>query len=263
MILSIGTLSPVRVTIATWPAEVGIRRYSAPVWDLERILKIVTGSLASWDEAASAEQAVYGLDSLDELGLHPVLAQGFELAGLGVYRERVYPGEIERRSKGNARARCDLVLTNDPTARLLDPVEELLTLDAASGTLFEPVAESMGSEEHVTEVGEAFWLEVKAVGQFGIGRGVPGPNGSYASLLVTGPASDVQKIANEPMINAGAALVILFADEEQTARHDLVRMFHSLIDHDLPIADPRIAVARIAERRGHSVVAAGLVPVRL
>lgn len=263
MIPSIGTLSRVRAIIATRGADVGIPRYPAGVWDPESLLEIVVRSLAAWDRAAADEQAVYGLDSLDELGLHPVLSQGFEGSGLGVYRERVYPGEVERRSKGNARARCDLVLTTDPSARLLDPVQELLTLDAASGTLFEPVAESMGSDEHVTEVGEAFWLEVKAVGQFGIGRGVPGPNKSYAGLLVTGPASDVQKIANEPMINAGAALVILFAEDERTARHDLMRMCHALIDHDLPIADPRVAAAPIAERRGHSVVAAALVPVRL
>jgi len=242
---------------------VGIPRYSRGVWDAERLLEITVGSLAAWDRQAGDEQAVYGLDSLDEVGLHPVLAQGFEGAGLGVYRERVYPGEIERRSKGNARARCDLVLTRDPSARLLDPVQELLTLDAAAGTLFEPVAESMGGSERVTEVGEAFWLEVKAVGQFGIGPGVPGPNKQYASLLVTGPAGDIGKIAGEPMINAGAVLVILFAEDERTARHDLMRMCHALIDHELPIGDPRIGVAPIGERRGHSVVAAGLVPVRL
>jgi hypothetical protein len=244
-------------------AIVGIPRYSLGVWDPERLLEITIESLAAWDRCASDEQAVYGLDSLDELGLHPVLAQGFEAAGYGVYRERVYPGEVERRHKGNARARCDIVLTRDPSAPLLDPVQELLTLDAASGTLFEPIAESMGAGEHVTEVGDAFWLEIKAVGQFGIGMGVPGPNGSYASLLVTGPAGDVLKIASEPMINAGAALVILFAQDERTARHDLTRMCHTLIDHDLPIGDPRIGVAPISERVGHSVVAAGLVPVRL
>src|SRR5687768_13172432 len=37
------------------------------------------------------EQAVYGLDALDELALHPVLAEALRRSGHGVHREVRYP----------------------------------------------------------------------------------------------------------------------------------------------------------------------------
>ncbi|MCI0676609.1 MAG: hypothetical protein L0Y42_12645, partial [Phycisphaerales bacterium] len=43
------------------------------------------------------EQAVYGLDALDELALHPVLAEVFRRSGHGVYREVRYPSDRKAR----------------------------------------------------------------------------------------------------------------------------------------------------------------------
>jgi len=233
------------------------------VWNHDEVLDTAVRALTAQEGLYAQEQAVYGLDSLEEIGLHPVLATGFEGTGFGVYRERVYPGEVERRSKKSARERCDLVLVEDASTRLMDPVEELLALDGAGGTLFAPVAESMVPDEGVVEVGEAYWLEVKCVGQYGVGRGTPGPNRLYASLLTGGPAKDVVKIAREPMINTGAVLVVLFAENEATAEHDLVRMWESMLGADLPVGELRMGSTRIQDRVGHSVAGVGLTPVRL
>ncbi|MFG0305807.1 MAG: hypothetical protein ACF8Q5_06295 [Phycisphaerales bacterium JB040] len=233
------------------------------MWNHDEVLDTAVRALAAQEGLYAAEQAVYGLDSLEEVGLHPVLASGFEGGGFGVLRERVYPGEVERRSRKSARERCDLVLLEEAGSRLMDPVEELLSLDAASGTLFAPVAESMVPVEGVVEVGEAYWLEVKCVGQFGVGRGAAGPNRQYASLLTGGPARDVVKIAREPMINTGGVLVVLFGEDEATVEHDLVRMWESMLGADLPVGALRMGSTRIQDRVGHSVAGVGLTPVRL
>lgn len=233
------------------------------MWDALVLAEAAARAIGAEDARLRAEQAVYGLDRLDEVGLHPLLAAGMRAAGWGVWREQPYPGVVLRRARLSERERCDLVLTEDPAAPPLDPVAELKAMDLASGTLFEPVAEAMAVRAPFTEVGEAYWLEVKAVAQFTYRDGAPGPNASYAAELVAGPTRDAVKIASEPMIRAGGVLVVLFTADAPTAAHDVGAMAHRMLDRGAPIGAPVWVSVPVADRIGNAVCTAAVVPVRL
>lgn len=232
------------------------------MWSVGQLARIAAESLRNQAAQLDFEQAVRGLDALDELGLHPLLARGFERSGLGVHREQPFPGDVARRAKGSERERCDLVLTEDPDTRLIDPVAELKTRDRAVGTLFEPVADLVAPAGPVTGASDAFWMEVKAVAQHAYVEGVPAPNQGYASALVSGPGADVRKLAREEAIGFGAAMVVLFTDTERTARHDLTQMAHRLLDRNLPIGAPELESFPIEDRAGNASATVCLIPVR-
>ena len=226
-------------------------------------MEIAAQTLRDRDRALREEQAVAGLDALDELGIHPVLGEGYRDAGLGVHPEQVYAGVIEDRAMRRERERCDLVLTRTPGARLIDPVAELVEIDRASGTLFAPVAESMVPEGDIVEAGEAYWLEVKAVSQVAYVGGTPRPNRAYASRLVGGPAADIVKLAREPTIEHAGAMMILFCSDLETGEHDIGQMFHALLDRDLPICETVWETFEIEDRAGNGACVVALAGVRL
>ena len=118
-------------------------------WSGRELVEIAAQTLRDRDLALREEQAVSGLDALDEVGLHPLLGEGFRGRGLGVHPEQVYAGVVQDRAIRRDRERCDLVLAHDPEARLIDPVTELVEIDRASGTLFEPVADELAGLQHL------------------------------------------------------------------------------------------------------------------
>ena len=159
------------------------------------------------------------------------------------------------------RERCDLVITelpsqilrDDPTQRRAGLQDDLL----AAGTLFSdpahriaPVVKKKRTKQAARlpsgqqpaappslpapppslpaplfdlpiSPDDAFWLEVKVIGQFTISRGITCPNRSYATELVTAVYSDCFKLASDPVILRGGLLLILHAQDQRTARHDL------------------------------------------
>jgi hypothetical protein len=114
-------------------------------WSLDAIADAVAGVLAGWEARLEREQAVYGLDSLEEVELHPVIARGLgEATGLGVLREQPYPHEWRRkvgRAKGAPAADAGegaVVLERDPEADGLPPLspdEDEGTISAILGEL--------------------------------------------------------------------------------------------------------------------------------
>ncbi len=208
------------------------------------------------------EQAVRGLDALAETGFHPLLAAGFASEGLGVFREQPYPGEPARRPKHTERERCDLVLTDRPGVPLLDPLARLKAEDAAVGTLFEVAAPSMLAAEPGVDPTDAFWIEVKLVGQFCYTNGVPGPNRAYATELVRLAASDIPKLSRDPYIKHAAALIILFTADKETATHDLATFMHRCLDRDLSVGSPSSIGLDIPDIIGNRRCTVTLVPVR-
>lgn len=219
-------------------------------------------ALADSDRAFSAEQAVRGVDALKELEIHSILARGLASAGFGVHREIAYPADSARGD--NDRDRCDLVLTPGPADRLADPVHASRRVAAAAGTLFAPLAEQMETHasRHEIDPADAVWLEVKVVAQHRYRHGVPGANRSYSTELVDGPASDVAKLECDTIIRHAAAVVVLFTETEEIARHDLLEMTHRLLDRALPIASPIIETSPIHDRAGNASVAVALFPLR-
>lgn len=232
------------------------------MWRIDEILACMVGGLADWDARARAEQAVHGIDALPEVALHPVFAEALSTAGFGVLREVLYPGEHTAPVRRSARARCDLVVLPEPGMRLMDPAAEQAALLAAEQTLFSGVADELRPAEDGVPPGDACWLEVKAVAQHAFVDGVPGPNRAYADQLVRGATGDLVKLARDPSIWTGAAVVVLFCESEAVARHDLAAVGHRLLDADLPLGAPEIGGTPIDDRAGNAWCGLGFYPLR-
>jgi hypothetical protein len=185
------------------------------------------------------EQAVYGIDNLDELELHPLLQQALRAAEHGVFPEQRYPGDRGKRKLSEGE-RCDLVLT--PDGRALD-------VPAAQGTLF--------AEPNPVPLDEAFWLEVKVVAQWK----EDGPNPRYTSELLEPVRRDVHKLAKDQGIRHAGVLLVLFTSDRQGAEHDLHIWQDRCLERNLPIGAPSIRHERITDRLGNSVVTLALYPV--
>ncbi len=218
-------------------------------------------SLVRENERLRAEDAVLGVDALDETLVHPILASTFEPAGIGVHRERHFPTPARKRPKNSERERCDLVLTEEPGVLLIDPVEIDRQKDVLEGTLFAPVQEKAVKPEGI-DPADAFWIEIKVCGQIERIAGVPVPNTAYTTGVLRAPARDIRKLARERAIRHAASALILFAASEEGARHDLKIAVHKWLDESLPIRTPAIRVVPIDDRIGNTVAAVCLTPVR-
>lgn len=232
------------------------------MWNPDHIVELAVAGLQRRSEELDAEQAVRGLDALTEVELHPVLAAGFAQGGLGVFREWPYPGGASRRPRHAERERCDLVLTTAPGVRLIDPVARLREVDESEGTLFASQAADLVAAEPGVDPADAFWLEVKQVGQFTYTRGVPGPNAAYSSELLRVCASDIPKLAQCDAIAAGGVLLVVFHESDEVAAHDLHAFVSRCLDRDLPIREPVTRGLDVSDRIGNRRCSLMLVPVR-
>jgi len=229
------------------------------MWRPDQIADIAAAALQEHSDALRLEQAVRGLDALSEVELHPLLADGFAAAGFGVATEFPYPGQPTRRPRHAERERCDLVLTPSPEIAILDPVAELKHRDDAVGGLFD--AEVVAAAYPGIPPEEAYWIEVKLVGQYCFNAGVPGPNRSYASELLTTAAADITKVSREPMIRHGSLLLVLFTADQPTASHDLTAFMHRCLDRDLPVQSPSQARFEVPDLIGNRLCTVAAVPI--
>lgn len=237
------------------------------MWRMSDMLAALTDGIGSLDARLLAEQAVHGVDALEETALHPVLGEGISAAGFGVVREVVYPGEHAAGVRRSARARCDLVVLPGPGMVLEDPATEQATLNAGEGTLFAGIAAELAAEPGrgagVVSPADACWLEVKSVAQHAYVDGVPAPNRTYADQLVRGPMADLVKLAKDPSIWTAASVVVLFCETEEIGRHDLGRLAHKLLDLDAPLGVPDIGGVAIQDRVGNAWCGVGVYPLRV
>lgn len=212
-------------------------------WDAARLCDTARDALAQ--EAARRElaQEVRGLDALPELALHPILRDGFLRSGLGVHAEVHYPARVgRRRSDGD---RCDIVLTRDPDAPLMDPAE--------AGTLFETTG---------VPPQRAYWIEVKCVHQHALIAGVGQPNRGYAGQLGGPVAADVRRLAGEPAIAGAGVLLLLFVADAEQGERDLCAWAHRCLDRRLPVGAPIVRRFPIGDRLGNQICLTALTPVR-
>ncbi len=235
------------------------------MWQAAEILAAAITGLRAREAALREEQAFAGLDALDEVDLHPILASGFDAAHWGVLREQFYPGQWRHR-RGRRRAlpedterpRCDLVLTPHPHQILADGLVSERDIESArtarTGTLFEsaPDPAPPSTPTHAISPEDAYWLEVKVVGQFAYLAGVPGPNSSYASNLVRGSVADLRKLAHDPLITRGGVLIIAFTADQPTAEHDLTILGHRCLDRHAPMRSPVIEGFPLTDRIGNA-----------
>jgi hypothetical protein len=209
------------------------------MWSIADIADVLETGLRERNAQLDAEHAVYGLDALEEVALHPVLAEALALGGFGVHREQRYPADRIRHRESEGR-RCDFVLTPD---RL--PLRE----PDAKATLFDP--------PEAVELDEAFWLEVKVVAQF-----TPeGPNRNYASQLLSTVGQDVTKLSKDPDILRAGILIVLFVRDAIVAEHDLGVWQDRCLERGLPIGAPSLRMLSMTDRLGNGVCAISVYPV--
>ncbi len=209
-------------------------------WSVAELADALAAGLRRQAEQFDREQAVRGLDSLDELSLHPLLQQALRAAEYGVYAEQRYPGERGKRKLSEGE-RCDLVLT--PDGRVLEAPE-------AQGTLF--------AAPSPVPLDEAFWLEVKTVAQWT----EEGPNARYTSELLEPVRRDVRKLARDPGITHAGVLLLLFTSDRQGAEHDLTIWQDRCLERQLPISAPSIRHVPITDRLGNCEATLALYPVQ-
>ncbi len=209
------------------------------MWSVAAIADAIEAGLVEHAEQLDAEHAVRGLDALDEIALHPHLAQAMQSQGYGVHREQRYPADRIRRRKSEGE-RCDFVLTHEDKA---------LKMPDEAPTLFDPA--------DAIPLDEAFWLETKLVAQYTI----EGPNGNYASQLLGPGRQDIRKLSKDPNILHAALLIVLFSQDERVAEHDLAQWLKRGLDRGLPIGSPSLREFAVTDRLGNGLCAVALYPV--
>lgn len=231
------------------------------MWAPDDLLRTAVDALLQEEQRLIAEQAVHGIDRYSEVELHAIIADGFRSQGSGAFRECLYPCADTPKLRRSERQRCDVVLTPSPHRPILDPSELQRAAAAARHTLFAHEPPTPADDTHCP-CEEAFWLEVKLVGQFTFSRGIPVPNATYSSELKRGLRADLDKLTRDPMIRAGAAMLILFSADEQTAMHDL----DVLCDRANAAATTPwtflISGFKVSDRIGNQRCTVALVPVR-
>ncbi len=220
-----------------------------------RIVEQIAKGLARTEHSLRLEQAVVGLDMLDELRLQRIVASALGEAGWGVLREVPYPTPPRRNAIRSERHRCDFVLTPEPAQRVLDAVEAARIMDEMRATLFADLAPSPCAGRSVVDPRDATWIELKTTGQFTCRDGVGGPNRAFSSELVRGPAIDIRKLAADARIERGLAIVIFFATDGQTARHGFFEAVHRILNAGVPVVSTEFSLLPIADRIGNSVCA--------
>lgn len=210
------------------------------VWSTGELADVLSDGLRERAAADDLEQAVYGFDALDELGLHPVLTEILESGGFGVYREQRYPGSWRERRKSHG-ARCDLVLTPEGL-----PLKDEAVID----TLFD--------QQPGVSAGDVYWLEVKYVAQHETG----GPFRGYSSELLNPVRKDVKKLWQEPGIRFAGLCLVLCTETEAVAEHDLSVWHKRCMDGGLPASVPSVRGFPITDRIGNGWCSVAVVGVR-
>ena len=211
-------------------------------WSISDIADAAAQGLETRARADDLEQAVYGFDHLDELGLHPILHEALRTFGWGVWPEQRYPADMlkSKRSEGK---RCDVVLCRDPhLPGLRDPL--------IRGTLFDQLP--------AADPEETYWLEIKTVAQ----HETSGPFRRYSAELLSAVAEDVKKIWSDTVIRHGGLLLVLFTENDHVAEHDLTVWHRKCLERGYPVGPPAIRGFPITDRIGNGWCSVAVFGVR-
>ena len=206
-------------------------------WDFHTLADVLRDSLAAAESELRLEQAVYGLDRLDERKVQALLAERLR-PSYDVAREVHYPSTRGR--KLTHRARCDLVLS---------PKGLPLRLDWAAPSLFDPAA--------MCEPTDALWLEVKVAYQFREG-GIR--HTGYGSQWRQAVVDDLRKMEAEPLIHE-AGLVLVVFNESQTVLDKDFELFEDVLARKEVLAGFRhVRSVPILDRIGHNLCSIAVWP---
>jgi hypothetical protein len=197
-------------------------------WDFCDLVDRLQRAILSAEGELRAEQAVRGLDVLDERAIQSLIAERLG-AFYSVAREVHYPSTVGK--KLSHRQRCDVVLT---------PLGRALKLDREAPTLFDPPDLALPEE--------ALWLEVKIAYQFREG-GVR--HGGYGGQWRNAVVEDLRKMEAEPQICEAALVLIVFNESAEILEKDL-ELFEVVLAQKEVLAGFRLVRSvEILERIGH------------
>lgn len=205
--------------------------------DLNILASQIGAILTAREAELRLEQAVYGMDSLDELQLHALIADGLK-PHYDVAREVHYPSTFGK--KLSNRKRCDLVLS---------PTGAPLRLDSKPPSLFDPQVFTLPQE--------AFWLEVKSAYQF---RAPDVRHSGYGQQWRSAVIEDLRKMDAEPLIHSAALLLIVFTESQELLEKDLQQLEDVLVLKEVLAGFRQVASVPITDRLGHRLCTAALWP---
>jgi hypothetical protein len=206
------------------------------MWSPADIVDAAAEAIRRAESRLCEEQAIEGIDALQERALQAMLEGAFSAAGWTVARETRYPSARPRsRAAG---ARCDLVLTHGAP---LQP--------DAMPSLFDP-AEPTPPEG-------ACWIEVKMAAALDVEGAAP----AYARVLSDAAIRDAAALASEPLIRHGMLLFVLLGASEESLRRDVTRWVDETLATGIPGGQPRVRTLPIRDLRGNAVAAIACVPV--
>ena len=207
------------------------------LWDFHALADQLGGAIGAAEADLRLEQAVYGLDRLDERGIQALLAERLRPA-YEVAREVHYPSTRGR--KLSHRARCDLVLS---------PPAKPLRLDSVAATLFDPAVQC--------EPADALWLEVKVAYQFREGGA---RHGGYGAQWRQAVVEDLRKMEAEPLIHHAGLVLIVFNESRAVLDKDL-ELFEDVLARKEVLAGFRhVRSVSITDRIGHTLCTAAVWP---
>ena len=196
--------------------------------EADTLADAVAAALTAREADLRLEQAVYGLDALDELELQAVVARGLA-STFSVDREVHYPSSFGR--KLTHRRRCDLTLC---------PYDRPLRLDRSEPSLFDA--------PEFTLPQEAFWLEVKTASQF---RMPDVRHKGYGQQWRQAVVEDLKKMDADPLIRSAALLLIVFTESEAVASKDLELFEEVLVRREVLAGFRQARHVPIVDRMGH------------
>jgi hypothetical protein len=198
--------------------------------ELDTLVGHVARVIAAREAELRLEQAVYGLDALDEIGLQALVAEGLA-SHYSVGREVHYPSSAGR--KLTHRRRCDLTLC---------PPDRPLRLDRDPPTLFDA--------PDFTKPEDAFWLEVKRAAQF---RMPDVRHKGYGNQWRQAVVEDLKKMDADTLIRRAALLLIVFTEGEAVVEKD-VELFEDVLARKEVLAGFRqVRHVPIVDRVGHKL----------
>jgi hypothetical protein len=209
------------------------------MWSIADITDALAEGLSAHFRGLDEEHAVYGLDALPELAIHPIIASAFALAGFGVNQEQRYPSDRTKK-RGSEGDRCDIVLTKNAKP---------LAAPDRPATLFDPI--------DAVDLSDAFWMEVKVIPQFTI----DGPNNRYSAELMSPVRRDVVKLGRDKHIIHAGVLIVLFVASQHVAEHDLGVWQEKCLNMGVPIGSPSVRYVPMSDRHGNACCAIALYPI--
>ena len=206
-------------------------------WDWFQLAEKLAGVIAAAEAALRLEQAVYGLDAMEESQIQTLLADGLSRS-FEVAREVHYPSSVGK--KRTHRRRCDLVLT---------PLGRPLRLDWRPATLFDAPG--------ACGAGDALWLEVKCAFQFREGGQ---RHGGYGTQWRSAVVEDLRKMEADPLIREAGLVLVVFNESREILDKDLEIFENILAEKEVLAGFRQVRSVPIQERIGHRLCTVAVWP---